>query len=281
MHRRVCIVLVTLAAACGGTTDLAGSNASSSSAGSAEFWVKSSVPAVGSTVGASFVVSALFLQPGATSCATTTIGACTINPCFTPTSSMTGSEVTNAGGVRVTTAAGSDAIEPGSDGNYASQTFAGVPWTTGGDAITVAWARFPGSTNAAGGMVVLPTPAYVTLSAASPFFGPTSTLSRTADLTFSWTSDSPPSSVERVGVYLVSGGTQVGCNFATSAGSGVVPAAALKTLPAGAGTFNVHSKRTTVEHLAAEDGTTWVFGFNVDALARTSEGVASGTVTFQ
>jgi hypothetical protein len=278
MHRGVCLVLVTLAAACGGTT---GSNASSSSAGSAEFWVKSSVPAVGSTVGASFVLNALFLQPGATSCATTTIGACTIDPCFTPTSSRTGSEVTDAGEVQVTTATGSDAIESGSDGNYASQTFAGVPWTTGGDAITVAWARFPGSTNAAGGMVVLPTPAYVTLSAASPFVGPTSTLSRTADLTFSWTSDSPPSSAELVGVYLVSGGTQVGCNFATSAGSGVVPAAALQTLPAGAGTFDVHSKRATVEHLVAEDGTRWVFGFNVDALARTSEGVASGTVTFQ
>jgi hypothetical protein len=60
-----------------------------------------------------------------------------------------------------------------------------------------------------------------------------------------------------------------------------VPAAALQTLPAGPGTFDVHSKRTTEKNFVAEDGTKWVFGFNVDALARTSEGVASGTVMFQ
>lgn len=175
----------------------------------------------------------------------------------------------------------SEAIEPESDGDYATQSFDAAPWMAGGESITVAWAHFPGSTTQAGGTFVAETPPYVTLSPGSPFADPTSTLDRTADLTFSWTSDTAPESTDYLGVYFDSGSTQVGCNFDASAGTGVVPAAALQTLGAGAGSFDIHSKRINGESLTATDGSTWSFGFNVDALARTSYGVAAGKVTFR
>lgn len=276
MHRRAFLLLLPLAAACGGkTTD--GPN----SRGSAGFWIKSTAPATGSTTPASFSLEALFIPPGETSCATTTIGACKVNPCFTPASSAAGRDVTNAGQITVVTLATTDAIEPRSDGTYSKQTFDGAPWMRGGDSITLAWAHFPGSTTQAGGTLAVETPAYVTLSAGSPFAGPTSTLARTGDLTLAWTSDTTPTSADDVGVYLVSGSTQVGCNFDASSGTGVVPAAALQSLGAGAGTFDIHSKHVTSKNIAGADGSTWVFGFNVDALARTSYGLASGSVTFQ
>jgi hypothetical protein len=239
------------------------------------------VPAAGSTSGGSFTVAAEFLRPGATSCATSTIGACTINPCLSPPPAVTGSDVTDAGQVTVVTSTTTAAIEPETDGDYATQTFDVAPWMAGGESITVAWAHFPGSTTQTGGTFVAGTPPYVTLSPGSPFADPTSTLDRTADLTFSWTSDTAPASTDLLGVYFDSGSTQVGCNFDASAGTGVVPAAALQTLGAGAGSFDIHSKRVTSENLTAGDGSTWSFGFNVDAYARTSYGVATGKVTFR
>jgi hypothetical protein len=276
MHRRACLLLLLLAAACGSET---ADNVDP--AGSAEFWIKASVPATSSKTGASFSLDASFIRPGATSCATTTIGACTIDPCFSPVSSRAGSDVTDVGQVTLVSSTATGAIEPQSDGTYATRTFVGVPWMTGGDSLTLGWTHFPGSTSQAGGTLALETPPYVTLSSGSPFADPTSTLARTGDLTFSWTSDSPPASADNVSVYLVSGSTQVGCNFDASAGTGVVPAAALQSLDAGAGTFDVHSKRFTGQHMAAADGSTWAFGFNVDAIARTSDGLALGTVTFR
>jgi hypothetical protein len=278
LPRRAYLFLLPLAAACAGKTD-AGS--SPNPLGSAGFWIKSSVPAAGNMTGASFTLDAEFLRPGAASCATSTIGACTINPCLSPPPSVTGSDVTNAGQVTIVTSTTTEAIEPESDGDYATQTFDAAPWMAGGESITVAWAHFPGSTTQAGGTVVAETPPYVTLSPGSPFADPTGTLDRTADLTFSWTSDTAPASTDLLGVYFDSGSTQVGCNFDASAGTGVVPAAALQTLGAGAGSFDIHSKRSTSETLAAGDGSTWSFGFNVDASARTSYGVAAGKVVFR
>ena len=151
----------------------------------------------------------------------------------------------------------------------------------GGESIALAWAHFPGSTTQAGGSFVAETPPYVTLSPGSAFADSTSTLDRTADLTFSWTSDTAPASTDLLGVYFDSGSTQIGCNFDASAGTGVVPAAALQALSAGAGSFDIHSKRVAGENLTAADGSTWSFGFNVDAYARASYGVATGKVTFR
>jgi hypothetical protein len=278
MHRSAYLLLLPLAAACGGKTD---DSLSPNPLGSAGFWIKSSVPAAGNASGPSFTLDAEFLRPGAASCATSTIGACTINPCLSPPPSVTGSDVTNAGQVTVATSTTTQAIEPQSDGDYATQTFDAAPWMAGGESITLAWAHFPGSTTRPGGSFVAETPPYVTLSPGSPFADATSTLDRTADLTFSWTSDTAPASTDLVGVYLDSGSTQVGCNFDASAGTGVVPAAALQALGAGAGSFDIHSKRSTSENMTAADGSIWSFGFNVDACARTSYGVATGKVTFR
>jgi hypothetical protein len=257
-------------------------NTSANSLGSAQFWVKSSVPTVGSTTGASFTFDAEFLRPGATSCATYVIGACTINPCLAPPPSVKGSDVTSAGPLTVVTASTTASIEPEGDGDYETGTFDAAPWALGGDSITVQWAHFPGSTSqAAGGALVAQTPPYVSLSPGSPFADPTDTLDRSADLTFSWTSNSAPTNTDYLGVYFDSGSTQIGCNYDVSAGTGVVPTAALQVLGAGKGSFDIHSKRYTSEKLMAPDGSTWSFGVNVDALARTSYGVASGKVTFR
>ena len=87
MLRRAILWLLPLCAACGGNIDLA--STSTDALGSAQFWIKSSVPTPGSTTGASFTLDAEFLRPGATSCATSTIGPCTINPCLRPPPSAT------------------------------------------------------------------------------------------------------------------------------------------------------------------------------------------------
>jgi hypothetical protein len=276
--RRAYLLLLLFAAACGGKAE---GSLTSDPLGSAQFWIKSSVPVAGSASGASFTLDAEFLLPGATSCAVSTLGACTINPCLSPPQSVTGSDVTSAGQVTVVTSTTTEAIDPESNGDYANQTFDGAPWTDGGEPITVAWAHFPGSTTQAGGSFVAQTPPYVTLSPRSPFADPTSTLDRTADLTFSWTSETAPASTDSLGVYFDSGSTQVGCNFDANAGTGVVPTAALQALGAGAGRFDIHSKRSAHQNLAAADGSTWSFSFNVDAYARTSYGVAAGKVTFR
>lgn len=239
------------------------------------------MPTQGSTTGASFTFDAEFLRPGATSCATSTIGACTIDPCLVPPPSVEGSNVTSAGTVTVVTSTTTEAIEPESDGDYANGKFDAAPWAVGDESITVEWAHFPGTTTQAGGSLVAQTPPYVTLSPGSPFADAVATQGRTADLTFSWTSDGAPTSTDLLGVYFDSGSTQIGCNFAVSAGTGVVPAAALQALGAGAGSFDIHSKRSTGEKLTAPDGSTWSFSVNADAWARTSYGVASGKVTFQ
>ena len=121
----------------------------------------------------------------------------------------------------------------------------------------------------------------MTSSPGSPFADPTSTIDRSSDLTFSWTTDEVPASGDQLGVYFDSGSTQVGVNFDLSAGTGVVPAAVLQTLGAGGGNFDIHSKRSTGETLTARDGSTWSFSFNIDAFARKGYGVASGKVTFR
>jgi hypothetical protein len=68
------------------------------------------------------------------------------------------------------------------------------------------------------------------------------------------------------------------CIFDATAGMGVVPAAALALVPAGVGSYNVHSKEAATDKSVG--GSQWTFGFNVDAQARTSSGLAKGTVTF-
>jgi hypothetical protein len=262
--------------ACGSTA--APASSSTNPLGSAEFWVKSSAP-----VGASpsFTLEASFLTPGASSCTTTTLGACSVNPCFTPPQSTT-KNATNAGEISLTSAMASGAIDPGSNGIYATQTFTDeVPWTTAGDTLTLSWAHFPGSATQPGSSFMVETPPYVTLTSNSAFATQGAGIAFTGDLTIAWTTSTPASSSDDVSVFLTSGSTLVGCDFAASSGTGVIPLAALQTLGAGAGSFDVHSKRSTTGKLTGTDGSVWVFGFNIDAYALTTYGVASGSITFQ
>ncbi len=272
--RRVVWLLVPLAIGCGKTVD-------SDPLGAAQFWVKSSVPAAGGTTSPSFTFDAEFLRPGASSCGTSTVGAATVDPCLSPPPSVDGSDVTSAGKVTVSTSTISEAIEPSSVGDYATGTFDTAPWTAGDTPITIGWAQFPGTTTGPGGTFVATSPPYVTLSPGSPLAVPTTTIDRNTDLTFSWTTEGVPASGDQLGVYFDSGSTQVGIDFDLSAGTGVVPAAALQALSAGSGTFDIHSKRSSDEKTTAPDGSTWSFTFNIDAFARASYGVASGKVTFQ
>jgi hypothetical protein len=282
MQRHMFSIIVSCfcVASCGGVTTT-GDSESTNPLGSAEFWVKSSVPAADGTNSPWFTVDAEFLRPGAISCASSTSGAATINPCLSPPPSVRGSDVTSAGEVTVVTPKVTEAIEPESDGDYATGTFNNAPWIMAGESITIRWAHFPGTTTDAGGTFVAKSPPYVTLSTGSPFADPTNTIDRSADVALSWTTDDVPASGDQLGVYFDSGSTQVGVNFDVSAGTGIVPAAVLQTLAAGAGSFDIHSKRSTGETLTAPDGSTWSFSFNIDAFARTRYGVASGKVTFR
>ena len=62
---------------------------------------------------------------------------------------------------------------------------------------------------------------------------------------------------------------------------GVVPAEALQHLSAGPGNFDIHSKEYASKTVTGADGSSWSFGFNVDAHARASYGLTYGAVTVQ
>ncbi len=272
-------LLACLGAACGGR-DAADAP---SSGGSGELYVHSYVPTAGSTTGASYDRTVTFTQPP---CATPTImmGPCSLTGCFTPSSPDAGTTPTpsppNAGTITIDGAQmPALSLEP-QPGGYTPNVVDGqLPWTTGGESVTFQWTSLPGNAAAAGGSITLATPPYIALTTDSAFAVPTTTLARSQDLTVSWTSDTAPSTADQVAVDVNSGTTQLVCIFSVSAGTGVIPTAALQLVEAGAGSFNVHSKQGKT--LKGVDGTPWVLGFNVDAQARTSYGLARGPVTLE
>jgi hypothetical protein len=144
--------------------------------------------------------------------------------------------------------------------------------------VTFQWAHLPGDPSSAGGSATLGTPPYIALTQGSAFAIPPTTLARDQDLSVEWTSDTTPTSADQVAVDLQSGSVQIVCIFAVSAGMGVIPASALALVPAGAGSYNVHSKEGATNKSIS--GSHWSFGFNVDAQARASSGLAKGAVTF-
>jgi hypothetical protein len=83
-------------------------------------------------------------------------------------------------------------------------------------------------------------------------------------------------------VDLMIGTTQVTCAFSAAVGSGVVSAQVLqKGLVAGTGTYDIHSKEYASTPVHGPGGATWALGFNVDAHARASGGLATGAVVFE
>ncbi len=281
MQHRALALLVScfLAAGCGAATDGGGAGAGG---GSASFTVTSSMPSPASSAGASYSVSISFTTAGP-ACATTTIGACTVNPCYTSSSSGDGSVVLpNTGLVTLLAQTVSLGVEPQSDGTYASESVAGeLPWQAGGDLVTFQWAHFPGETGLPGDAITLGAPPYVTLAEGSAFFALGGTVVRADDLTVSWTSDTTPSVIDDVAVSLISGGTQTYCTFNAGAGSGVVPAAALAGLEAGVARYSVASKVHASESISDKGDAPWGLSFNVVALASTSYGLAQGPVTIE
>ena len=172
-------------------------------------------------------------------------------------------------------------LEPQIDGNYAVESVVGqLPWQTAGDAVTFQWAHFPGDAAGPGDEVTLSTPPYIALAAGSAFANATTTLIRAQDLTVSWTSDAPAAPSDEVVLDVKSGSMGVYCIFNAGAGEGVMPADVLESLEAGDGTYSVISKEHAYENINDGDGA-WVMNFNINALARTSYGLASGSVTIR
>jgi hypothetical protein len=286
--RRSSLLFITLCSsavltpACG-SEDSNSSNTDLYGPASAALTVTSQRPVANSSTGASFTVNVSFTVTP-TRCTNTTIGACTVNPCFRPaTATNSSTPVPSAGSVTLVPANGMPfAVEPQNDGVYPSESPAGqLPWTAGGQSVTFQWAHFPGNPTQPGDEITLTTPTYIALTEGSAFAAVTNTLVRSADLTVSWTSDTPASETDEVSVDVNGATTQVYCTFPASAGSGVVPAAALGNLQAGEASYNVHSKTYSSESMTAADGTPWGLGFNVDATARTSYGLANGSLTIE
>jgi hypothetical protein len=281
MHREqrafMLAVLGLLATSCGGTTE----PSTPPITGSGELTVTSDVSTSGSVNGASYTRKSGFTtaQPD---CVSQTIGACSINPCFVGGLIASGAPLISAGQVSIAGAEmNSVGLEPKSNGSYASEVAEGMPWTTGGETVTFKWAHFPGESAEAGGEFAVTTPPYVALLAGSAFADRPGTLVRNHDLTISWSSDSAPVALDHVSVNLGSGSTLVNCGFSATSGVGVIPSAALQFLAPGQGTYDVHSKEGASETLTGADGEPFVLHFNVDAHARTSYGVANGSVTIE
>jgi hypothetical protein len=267
--------------ACGGRT-----TTTDDGAGSAEFYVMNSVPAAGSSTGASYQRSVTFTALGQSGCSATSstppVGPCSVNPCVAPAAPDGGTEtLPSAGPITIDGAQMPPlTLEPDSDGAYPPDVVKGqLPWSAGGVPVTFQWAHVPGAPSSAGGSVVLATPPYIALMQGSAFADRPTTLARDQDLTVSWTSDTTPTSADQVAVDLDSGSVQIVCIFTASAGTGVVPAAALGLVPAGMGSYNIHSKQAATNKSVGGSG--WSFGFNVDAQARASSGLAQGAVTFE
>jgi hypothetical protein len=271
--------------ACGGKTSTGSASTDDVGAGSAEFYVQSNVSTIGSTTGASYERNVTFTAVGQNGCAATSsavaAGPCSVDPCVAPPSPDGGTEtLLNGGAVTIDGAQMPPlTLEPGSNGAYAPDIVKGqVAWIAGGAPVTFRWAHLPGDPSSTGGSATLNTPPYIALTQASAFAIPPTTLARDQDLTVKWTSDTTPTSADQVAVDLDSGSVDLVCIFPASAGMGVIPAAALALVPAGAGSYNIHSKEGTTTKSVG--GSQWSFGFNVDAQARTSSGLAKGAVTF-
>ncbi len=280
------LVVALVPAGCGGATTASPASTEVTNAGSAEFYVQSNVPAPGCPTGASFSRSVTFTRAGEGGCAVTShatsVGPCSLNPCVAPPPPDSGTPtLVNAGAITIDGAQmPSLTLTPCGDGVYASDVInEQLPWTVGGASVTFQWAHVPGDPTSPGGSATLATPPYIALAPGSAFATRPTTVARDADITVAWTSDTPPTAADQVAVDLDVGSSQLVCIFAASAGTGVIPAAAVALVPAGAGSYNVHSKQGSATK--AVGGTGWQFGFNVDAQARTNYGLAKGSVTFE
>jgi hypothetical protein len=279
-HRSLaCIALGIILASCGGETDAGVATPGVTGA----FTVITDVPTSGSVSGASYRREGGFTSAQPT-CASHKIGACQIDPCYVSALIDKGNALLSAGPVAIIGAdLNTDALAPQADGTYPSAVVhSEIPWTTGGENVTIQWAHFPGDAAQPGGQFTLATPPYIALPGGSAFAdAATSTLARDNDLTLAWTSDSAPGTLDRVILDLQSGSTEINCSFIASAGNGVVPASALQALAAGQGTYDVHSKEYASQKISGAAGATWTLQFNVDAHARTSYGLAKGAITIE
>lgn len=269
----LCLVLFS----CGGET--AGNLPNAAITGA--FTVNVDAPSSTDVASASYKRSGGFTS-AKPACESTMIGACQIDPCYVSALITDKSALVNGGNVSIGGAQlNSDVLAPQPDGAYVADVVSTqIGWTTGGQNVTIAWDHFPGDATQPGGQASLATPPFIELQNGSPFADVTSTLARDQDLTLAWTTDSAPGKLDHVNIDLKSGSTEIDCAFDASAGNGVVPAAALQKLTAGNATFDIHSKEYVSQKISGTGGS-WTLQFNVDAHARTSYGLAKGSITIE
>jgi len=275
------VAAIVILTGCGSSSALEGAeDAGGTTVGSGSFTVLSDRPIAGSDTAATYRLSASFV-PG-TACTTTTVGVCTINPCYT--ASVSGAPpLPSVGSVRFTGAQIAPlTLEPTSNGSYASLTVQGaVAWRAGGESVTVTWANGPDAPGARGSSMTVASPPYVALVPGSALTESPPTISRQHDLELSWASDTPPSSAALVLVDVMLESTQITCSFDVAAGSGVVPASMLQHLRAGTGTYDLHSKEYAETSAPGPDGSTWPMSLNVDSHLRAGNGLTSGAVVIE
>jgi hypothetical protein len=298
IDRFSCLFVLSIAAGCGGTTNdpqgpgsgpssddssSGGSQNQAAAGGSGSITVMSDRPIQGSLSGAQYQREASF-TPAMGGCPTTTLGACSVNPCRptsstgTPSAPLPNAGTVTIGGAEMTSAT----LEPQRTGSYTAYVVPEqVAWLTGGESVTLAWEHAPGDDSQGGGSITMFTPPYLALTGGSAFDAAPTTIARNEDLTVAWTSDSSPSVLDQVLVDIWTGSTQLTCQYVASAGIGVVPAEALQHLTAGPGNFDIHSKEYASKTVTGVDGSSWSYGFNVDAHARASYGLTYGAVTVQ
>ena len=168
------------------------------------------------------------------------------------------------------------------DGTYGVVQSAQAP--AAGDAIAFSWSRPTG--NPYGFPVAesgLPAPHFVALASADSLAASSPTLPRSSDIAVDWTSDGTPLALEQVLVELTQGDATLTCGFASSAGSGVIPADALLVMQEGAANYAVYAEHAHSQTSPPGDtpGLGWTVQFLIDAVATTPTGLAKGTLTLQ
>jgi hypothetical protein len=187
---------------------------------------------------ASTRANATFLPGGpAYRCPETRFGACVYYACTRRTPDSL--PVPSAGVIDVTGGTSTLTFTPLTDGTYDTVTRQSSLWTSPVMLdVTAAGAEIPAFAGA------WSTPARVTVSAPVP--SDPWVVTRSGDVTLVWTGGTTEEVVATFGSLASNDPTEVECTFPASAGTGVVPAAALGMLPAGDGYYGVVSRTRSV-----------------------------------
>jgi hypothetical protein len=208
-------------------------------------------------------------------------GACAYNPrgASLEESGVKG-PAPNPGTITVTAANFTGSLNPLCDGTYPpSQSTAML---VGGALVSFAWARPAGNPyRFPTADPNLPAPHFIALGTADALAASAPALQRGSDVPVTWTVTGAPLTLEQVVVKLTQDMATVTCSFASTAGSGVVPADALLQLSAGPTTYTVYAEHQFEQGGPGGTPEAWDIRYMVQAVATTPTGLAKGTLTLQ